>query len=103
VSTRGSILSADTSGKLQINSKLSGMLFFFSIFYFFFFPFAINKQKGMPTCTIGMNDRVALLAQQDGRRRMPSSGESSKSGIAIDSFTFHQYYFLLIAFFITFY
>ena len=72
VSSRGTVLSSDTAGKLVIKSELSGM----------------------PTCVIGMNDKAYMLAQ-DGKRNASSSSSSSssargRSGIAIDAFTFHQ-------------
>lgn len=77
VSSRGNVLSADTAGKLVIKSELSGM----------------------PTCTIGMNDRAYALAQEGHRRAGAASSSAAAAvptnrgrvgGIAIDSFTFHQ-------------
>ena len=66
VSSRGTLLNADTAGLLQIRSELSGM----------------------PTCVIGLNDKAYALAAE--ARRTGRAGGGSKSGIAIDGFTFHQ-------------
>jgi len=67
ISSSGAILNADTAGRLQIKSELSGM----------------------PTCIIGLNDKAYALASE-ARRNGGRSGGSKSSGIAIDAFTFHQ-------------
>lgn len=66
-SSSGAILNADTSGRLQIRSELSGM----------------------PTCIIGLNDKAYALAAEARRNGRVGAG-SRGSGIAIDAFTFHQ-------------
>jgi len=68
ISSSGTILNADTSGRLQIKSELSGM----------------------PTCIIGLNDKAYALASEARRNGGRGGGSSKSSGIAIDAFTFHQ-------------
>jgi len=66
ISSRGAVLNADTSGKLQIKSELSGM----------------------PTCIVGLNDKAYALASEARARGI--AGPRRAGGIAIDAFTFHQ-------------
>eukprot|EP00727_Mastigamoeba_balamuthi_P005469 m51a1_g1541 Adaptor protein complex 2 (AP-2), mu subunit (434) ;mRNA; r:548311-550383 len=59
------VLSADVTGKIVLRCELSGM----------------------PECTIGMNDKAYMLAQE---ARRGSSKKRGSSGIAIEDVSFHQ-------------
>lgn len=63
MSAKGNVLRSDVSGKIMVRSKLSGM----------------------PECKLGLNDKLMLEQEAKTKRR-----KSSRTGVAIDDFAFHQ-------------
>eukprot|EP01100_Stratorugosa_tubuloviscum_P000100 TRINITY_DN1022_c0_g3_i3.p1 TRINITY_DN1022_c0_g3~~TRINITY_DN1022_c0_g3_i3.p1 ORF type:complete len:441 (-),score=164.53 TRINITY_DN1022_c0_g3_i3:398-1720(-) len=71
VSTKGTILKADVSGKVFLKTMLSGM----------------------PECKLGINDRLLMTRESQmvfARRRTANGPAIKNSGILLDDITFHQ-------------